>query len=310
MSVATTKLLSTMAVCSGLALGGILLGASTTAHAQTAGESTKSQQAEAATPKFNLENPPALVRALVRSPEEIQGMFETQMPGVYGWVLVDSQNPMEPQILYTSADGLNGFAGTMLGQMSDGKIMSYTVQHLEKYAPKTDLGSYWADIEASNWVAEGAKDGAAKKTIYGFFDANCIYCHLSWLAMKPYMDAGLQIRWLPVAMLAETSAGKAAAILSAEDPAALMQAGHLNWEDLGREEAFPTVPVTSDIQDKLDENGILMRKLGVRGTPAFIYKDEAGSMKLVPGMPKLAEIPAITGIPEIPNNNPKLERFR
>lgn len=285
----------------GLGLGAIALSTASVASDQ---EGVVTNQ----TP--NIINPPSIVLGIVRSPEEIHSVFKTQHPDIYGWVLLDSANPTESQIFYTTADGKFGFIGKMVSEIEAGQVVNLSAYHEKEFVPEPAFDQFWSEIESSSWVAEGATDEQAKSIIYGFFDANCVYCHLSWLAFKPYMDAGLQVRWIPVGLLAESSAGKAAAILESKEPAKLMAAGHMNWEDLGREEAFPVANVTPEIQDKLDRNAILMQKIGARGTPAFLYKNAEGKVRMTPGMPKLSAIPEITGMPEIEINHPKLERFR
>lgn len=260
--------------------------------------------------RFTLDNPPPLLADVLHNSDSIKSVFDTEVPGVQGWVIVSERSPSQPQVIYTFRDGTHGFTGAMFGLTKGGNVDNLTPIHLKNHAPKADIDHFWAQLQDSHWVSEGASDDKAVSTIYGFFDANCIYCHMSWIALKPYMDAGLQVRWIPVGILGATSAEKAAAIFESEDPAAAMQAGHERWEQVGLQEAFPTTRVSGKVQDMLDANGMLMDRLGVRGTPAFAFKDSSGKVSLIPGMPRIGDIPEITGMSSIPNDNPKLDRFR
>jgi thiol:disulfide interchange protein DsbG len=213
-----------------------------------------------------------------------------------GWVL--SQGVDSNIVVYTTADGEAAIAGNML----DAKGKNLTKQHLEQYAPKVDYDKMWGELEQSTFVAEGPKD--AKTTIYVFKDANCGYCHLAWKAFQPYVKAGLQVRWIPVAFLAPDSGAKAAVLMTAKDPAAAIRDLH---ENFARKTTLP--PVSADIKAKLDANEKLMKAWGFKGTPALFYKDKNGKVQAVSGMPRLSELPAITGLPQQVINDPDLARY-
>ncbi|MDE1979036.1 MAG: thioredoxin fold domain-containing protein, partial [Betaproteobacteria bacterium] len=61
-------------------------------------------------------------------------------------------------------------------------------------------------------------EGHGPRVIYIFFDANCPYCHELYTNLRPKVGKdGLEIRWVPVAVLTPTSVTKGAAILQAPD---------------------------------------------------------------------------------------------
>jgi thiol:disulfide interchange protein DsbG len=188
-------------------------------------------------------------------------------------------------------------------------LRNFTGDYLEAYRPKIDYSKFWHELEDARWFREGADDKDAKATIYGFFDANCGFCHVGWLGLKPYMNAGLQVRWIPVAVIGLDSDKKAAALMTAGNPVATMEAGHAGWAEK-QGDAFPSADVTPEVRQALDRHADLMRRVGATGTPAFLYKDSTGAVKLVPGVIRLADIPGITGISEIENKDPRLDNFR
>lgn len=263
--------------------------------------------------RYTLQNPPPLLEGITQSGNRISATFDTAMPGIQGWV-IESTNPRDPaHIIYSFADGKHGFSGAYLSLNAERNIENLSIGYHQTHAPKPKIDSFWGEIEKSTWVADGAQGEQVKKVIYGFFDANCIYCHLSWLAFEPYMKQGLQVRWLPVSALGKSSMDKAITMLDAENPAALMRQGHETWEALGPSEAFPVNPgafKNEAHRAAIEKNDALMQRMGLSGTPAFVFKDEQGQMQVYPGFPPLSVIPKITGMEPIENNHPKLQEFR
>ena len=58
------------------------------------------------------------------------------------------------------------------------------------------------------------------------------------------------------------------------------------------------------------KNGELMQRFGIAGTPGVIWKDKQGKVQVKGGMPRLSELPAITGLPEQKNEDSSLDKFR
>ena len=53
-----------------------------------------------------------------------------------------------------------------------------------------------------------------------------------------------------------------------------------------------------------------MQRLGISGTPGVVWKDMQGKINVKGGMPRLGELPAITGLPEQKIDDPALAKFR
>lgn len=224
--------------------------------------------------------------------------------GMHGWVL-ESQG--KSTVFLTSADGKYFFVGGMFDESGKNLTQEYT----DQYVLKTDYNKLAAQLETSAYFAEGAKGSAVKGTIYAFVDPNCIFCHLAWKAFLPYEKAGLQVRWVPVGFLKPDSAGKAAALLEAADPAAAMAKNELEFV---RETESGGIPAIEHISDatakKLADNATLMGQFGLSGTPGIVYKDQNGKVTVIPGMPRMSQLPGITGIPEQPEVDPDLAKFQ
>jgi len=142
--------------------------------------------------------------------------------------------------------------------------------------------------------------------VYVFADMNCIYCHLAFKAITAY-GSDINVNWLPVAVLGSDSLPKAAHVLDSPVPFEAFKLGQENWKR----------PLAIDASAKVDEKVIeaiksntrLMGKLGLRGTPGFVYRDEKGQIRSVEGMPSLSLLAQILNRDKIPNTDPDLARF-
>ena len=244
-------------------------------------------------------------------PKQIQGITQSgakiikTFPAasqMKGWVISKDGRYM---ILFSSPDNQTLFAGDMIDE--NGKNL--TEQYADLYIPKPDLTPLYSALEHSTFIAEGTQK-APKTIIYAFFDPNCPFCHFSWKAFQPYEAAGLQVRWIPVAYLTETSTGKAAAILQAKDRLAAFRENEQKYNLKNHEGGIKPVKPSSTSKQQLQANSEFMHKLGITGTPAIVWKDAQGKIQMKAGMPRLSELSAITGLPEQIINDPELARFR
>ncbi len=174
---------------------------------------------------------------------------------------------------------------------------------------KPEYQILFAQLEKTDVVQEGTKE--PKRVLYVFFDANCFYCQLTWKALQPYETVGLQVRWLPVAYQQPSSVGRAAAIMQASDRIAAMRVNEIGYNAArfdGGIQPMDKVPRT--LVPQLQANTQLMRKFGAPGTPALAWKDRDGKARFKVGVPRLSELPEITGLPAQPIEDPELAKFR
>lgn len=178
-----------------------------------------------------------------------------------------------------------------------------------QYASNPERGALFLELEKAEVVVEGAKD--AKSVLYVFFDPNCFYCHLTWKALQPYEKAGLQVRWVPVSYQKPSSVGRAAAIMQAPDRAAALRENEVNYDKPHFDGGIkPMDKPQAHLTAQLQANTNLMRKFGVPATPLLVWKDNNGNVQIKPGVPRLSQLPGITGLPEQRVNDPKLADFR
>ena len=171
-----------------------------------------------------------------------------------------------------------------------------------------DLLALFSTLEKTDAVTEGAT--SPKRILYVFFDANCWYCHLPWKALQAYEKAGLQVRWVPVAYQKDSSAGRAAAIMQAKDRVAAMRVNETGYRAKSYDGGIAPVKPSKALEAQLEANFELMDRFGVSGTPGLVWKDEKGRVQVKTGMPRLSQLPAITGLPAQKIDDPELAEFR
>lgn len=222
--------------------------------------------------------------------------------GLTGWVLGQGGRYT---IVYTTADGKTLLAGALIDERGENLGARYE----EQFVPKPDYTAAFQRLEKSAYVSEGSVK-APKSILYVFVDPNCPYCHYTWRAMQAYEAAGLQVRWIPVATLGPTSLPKAIEVLGAQDKLAAfrnMEANHGKpWKASPQSEEASHAPVVAAIRQNTD----LMGSFGIAGTPGIVWQDKQGKIQVKSGMPRLSELPGMTGLPEQKITDPELEKFR
>ena len=163
------------------------------------------------------------------------------------------------------------------------------VSPLEAAAPAdNDL----AALEKADVLVEGP--ATPKQTVYVFFDPNCLYCNLTWKALQPYERQGLQVRWVPVAYQKETSATRVAAIFGAKDRLAAFRENERHYREASYDGGIrPARAVMPELAAALNANLKLMQRFGAPGTPALVWRDGRGSVRVKVGRPSTAELQAI-----------------
>jgi len=254
--------------------------------------------ASAPTPAFIL---PAPIQALVARGILVGKSFIAEA-GLTGWVVTRQGRT---GIVYTTPDKQH----LIVGSLVDANGRDLTPVYAATYVSKPDLGSLYKQLDSTRYVTQGAS--ASKNVIYVFFDPNCVFCHFAWRALQPYVNAGLQVRWVPVGFLKPTSAPRAAAILEAKAPAQALQFNEERFvpatEDGG---IIPVSTMKPETLHALTANRALMDAFGSNGTPTIVWKDSHGEVQAKSGMPPLSALSAMTGLPEQPETDRDLDRFR
>jgi thiol:disulfide interchange protein DsbG len=222
--------------------------------------------------------------------------------GLTGWVLGQGGRYT---IVYTTADGKTMLAGALIGEQGENLAERYE----EQYVPKPDFSAAYQQLEKAAYVTEGTTR-TPKSVIYVFVDANCPFCHLAWRAVQPYEAAGLQVRWIPVATLGPTSMPKAVEVLAATDKLAAFRRMEENHGKPWNSSAASSPETHATIAASIENNDKLMDAFGIGGTPGMVWRDRQGKVQVKSGMPRLSELPGITGLPEQKVDDPALAKFK
>ncbi|MGC9162014.1 MAG: thioredoxin fold domain-containing protein [Thiomonas sp.] len=174
--------------------------------------------------------------------------------------------------------------------VSGASLIAMPLQALAQSMQNPDAAKVLAEIDKATFIPQGK----GKRLLYVFIDANCPYCHELFIALGPRAGKnGLQVRWVPVAVLAPSSVTKAAAILQAKDRLAALRENELNYgkgptgQGGGIAPAKDVLPATSAI---LNANNALLEATKSPGVPTMLYRDKQGNAMLVVGPPDARQL--------------------
>lgn len=226
---------------------------------------------------------PAPIKALEAQGVEVIGTFDAP-GGLTGYAGMIEQQPLA---IYLTADGKQAIIGSMI----DAKGANLSQEPLDRLVSKPMTGKIWKQLEKSAWIADGSKN--APRVIYTFTDPNCPYCNKFWNDARPWVKAGkVQLRHIIVAILTDTSAGKAAALLSAKEPQAALTQHEQQHASGG---VKPLGQISATVSAQLDANQKLMQQLGAAATPTIFYKDASGNLQKIQGAPAAEMLTKILG---------------
>lgn len=244
---------------------------------------------------------PKMIQSAVDSGVKIVTSF-TAASGLTGWVFMQGG---KHSLVFTTNDGRTAIAGALINEEGE----SLNEQYAEKYIPKPDTVAMFKKLEQSTYVAEGTVNNP-KSLVYVFVDANCPFCHNTWKALQPYEKAGLQVRWIMVDTLGPTSMPKAIEVLAAKDKTAAFRKMELVHGKSWTPSSSIDAASKPAIADQIRKNNELLHEFGMNGTPGLVWKDKQEKLQIKNGMPRLSELPGMTGLPEQKNDDPALSRFR
>jgi thiol:disulfide interchange protein DsbG len=134
-------------------------------------------------------------------------------------------------------------------------------------------------LEQATWIEMG--DG--HHVIHVFTDPNCPYCADLYRTLKGLMDQrDLRVRWLPVAVVDATSAGKAAAWLQADDPLGTLDVSKTGFEPGVGGRVREDVP-SADTERRLAENHGLLAQFAIPVVPTMLVMDRDGGLRVFQG---------------------------
>lgn len=198
-----------------------------------------------------------------------KGVKVTQsFSSVSGLRAIIADSGTEKRLFYVTPDGQSLIVGMVFDQegnnvtTADMKKAGVSDTGGAKMLTDAQLQSLWDRAEKRRWVQEG-KSG---KVIYAIFDPNCSYCHRLWSALQKGVQTGkIQVRWLPVALLKDTSKGMGAAIYTSAKPSEALS--------MMVSQQLRPLSVVNDRENRdMAHNLLLLRDTGYTGVPALLFK--------------------------------------
>ena len=188
----------------------------------------------------------------------------------------------QPVIMYAANDGSYAVYGSLIG--SDGQSLSDADK--EKYVDAYVTEKILTYLPNTAQFSEGSTDAQYQMTVLA--DPNCSACHYFYDLVKPFIDKGkLRINWVLVAFVKPDSEAKAAAIMSADNPAVAMAANESGF-DADSEEGGAKVPakLTDEQKAVVAKNMDFMANAGLSSTPTIMFYDKHGDFKFIKGSPR------------------------
>ncbi|MGV3573003.1 MAG: DsbC family protein [Ramlibacter sp.] len=144
-------------------------------------------------------------------------------------------------------------------------------------------GAAPVSVEAVAAEAQGFSLGAtmSARTAYVFFDPQCPHCAALWTAARPLRNQARFV-WVPVGIMGEKSTAQGAALLSATDPVAAMDAHEVSM----REQRGGIGPRagTEQQQEAVKRNTALFTRLGFASVPTVVARHaQSGDVVTIEG---------------------------
>ncbi|MES2938504.1 MAG: thioredoxin fold domain-containing protein [Pseudomonadota bacterium] len=152
-------------------------------------------------------------------------------------------------------------------------------------------------LDAIAAEAKGFSVGPAMsaRVVYVFFDAQCPHCGALWEAAKP-LKTQARFVWIPVRLLNDSSLSQGAALLSASDPVATMDAHEASL--LAKTGGISASGVADAQKDAVKRNTDLFTRYAFGSVPTLVTKQaQTGAVVTQEGSMPTPQLAAFLGVP-------------
>lgn len=154
-------------------------------------------------------------------------------------------------------------------------VLDSGVNLTSKYSSslKPSLNSAFHEVFDDGLILSNGKeiDISSTSTLYVFYEPFCGYCHKLHAELQPLIAQGLDVKIIPVSFLRAESPDVIATLAASPDLKLALAQSDKNQLPI-------TVKADSALRAKINKNINVMNSLGVRGTPAIVYKDKDGKV--------------------------------
>lgn len=158
-------------------------------------------------------------------------------------------------------------------------LMTYFVIFSSSALASDKWQELWIRLKHATYI----QTGSGKTVIYEFFDPNCLYCAKAFQLERPFVDKGqLTVRYVPVGFLTDSSFGKAAAILQAQNPQEAMKNNYMELLRTGHA-AISSATATEATHSALRQNEKIFINTGATTLPELVYRLSDGQVEVFRG---------------------------
>jgi thiol:disulfide interchange protein DsbG len=235
---------------------------------------------------------PASIEALQGKGYRVGNVFDGGAPGLTGWLLSRPGARGLPFVVYT-VEGREDIYIQGDVRNAEGESLTTAQLRTAAYPVHERHPNLWESLEANTaWVATGPSDGQRKAVVYlTYSGASCPRCARVREALRPFEQAGLQVRWV-LATRNDNDQLVGAHILSAPDPSAALAQHFDNPLDPG---SFLAQPDARTGQ-RFSETSRVLRHYTISATPILVFKDRAGKTFSIAAEAALPHLSAITQV--------------
>src|SRR5699024_1506999 len=117
-------------------------------------------------------------------------------------------------------------------------------------------------------------------------DPNCIYYHQLYQRAQSLIASGdLQVHWIMVGVLGQSSIGRAAAILAADDSAAALAKNEASYQPRAEQGGIKPIQPTDSLARVLKHHRQAMFSIGGTVTPTIVFKGPQDRWRSHVGVP-------------------------
>ncbi|MDD3760918.1 MAG: thiol:disulfide interchange protein DsbG [Acidithiobacillus sp.] len=221
---------------------------------------------------------------LVSSVTHDQGQVTKVLPGPGGLTALVIADQGHKTLAYASSDGKYLILAQAIINSKGENVIRHDAEEAGLLPKPMDA----AQLAERASQAKSFVLGTKGPELIAFVDPNCIFCHKFYEDAKPLIAEGkLRVRYVVAAFLKPSSAGKAAAILSAKDPAAAMAKNEKGFNEESEEGGIsPDANPSPEVMAEVQKNTQLLQDSGEVATPTIVYCDKDGKAQISHGMPE------------------------
>ena len=161
------------------------------------------------------------------------------------------------------------------GNLIKGDGINITQKYIAKLKPS--IGDAFNEIHNGGLILGNDVESGDDGVMYVFVEPHCGYCKRLEREMAPYIDKGLNVRYIPLSWMSPNSPDIIATIAKSDDMVEAMSKAFRNQLKI-------TEKPDDQIMAGLSKNSNIMKAVGLTGTPGIVYKNQEGKYILTGGM--------------------------